>query len=417
MNEAPPYKRLATQRVVEALEESPVVLIHGPRQSGKTWLAKHVGTQRDYAYVSLDNDAVRAAAQADPVGFVADLPLRVIIDEVQRAPTLFTSLKATVDEDRVPGRFILTGSSNVLLVPALADSLAGRMEVVRLLPLAQAEVAGVTPWFIGAIERGAVQNATANRLGPQLAELLVAGGYPAALARRSPASRARWYVDYVDALVQRDVRDMAAITNLDVMPRLMEAVAGQTARLLNMSDLAAPFQVSRTTIRDYTTLLRRLFLVDEQQPWHSNQLSRLVKSPKLHVGDTGLGAALLTEDAGSLYEDRTLYGQFLETFVYQELKKQAIAHEVEPKLLHYRDKDRYEVDIVLQFGGRRLGGVEVKASSTVRESDFRGLRKLASLTGAAFKAGVVLYDGEHTLSFGDRMFAVPIGSLWRRPGA
>lgn len=409
---APLMQRLAAERVLEALEESPVVLIHGPRQSGKTTLAKEIGGQRGYAYFSLDDDALLAAAQVDPVGFVADLPARAIIDEIQRAPTLFTSLKAVIDADRAAGRFILTGSSNVLLLPTLADSLAGRMEVIKLLPLSQVELLGSKPWFLSATESGAFPRRPARRLGQRLAELILAGGYPAALARTTPARRARWYLDYVDALVQRDVRDLANIANLDVLPRLMEAAASQTARLLNVSELAAPFQVSRQTIRDYVTLLERVFLIDEQQPLHLNRLARLVKSAKLHIGDTGMGGALLRVDATALYEERALFGRLLETFVYQELRRQAVAQEVEPRLLHYRDRDQYEVDIVLQFGANRLGGVEVKASSTVTEGDFRGLRKLAGAAGTAFTAGVVLYDGEHTLSFGDKLYAVPIDAIW-----
>ena len=404
--------RLVEPRVEEALGDSPVVLIHGPRQSGKTTLAQRVGARRGYVYLSLDDDVLRAAAEADPVRFVADLPGRVTLDEVQRVPRLFTALKVAVDRDRRPGRFLLTGSANVLLLPTLADSLAGRMALVRLLPFAQCEIEERRPAFADQLFDGAFKTRRAERLGPRLAERIVAGGYPAALARPTPRRRAAWYRDYVETMVQRDVRDLARIASLDALPRLLALAAGQTARLLNVTDLAGPFQLSRPTIRDYVTLLEQVFLVEELPPWHSNRLRRLVKTPKLHVGDAGLAATLLGLDAGSLYEDRGTFGQLVETFVYQELRRQTTGGEGEIRFHHFRDKDGYEVDVVLERGGRQLAGVEVKAGSTVTAADFRGLRKLAAAGGRRFAAGVIIYDGEATVSFGDRLHAVPISALW-----
>lgn len=406
------HPRFVLPRLREALADTPVVLIHGPRQSGKTTLARIVGDKAGYAYLSFDDDVLRASAQADPVGFVADLPEKAVLDEVQRVPELFTSIKAVVDRDRRPGRFILTGSANVLLVPKLADSLAGRMEILRLHPLAQAELAGKPPGFLPALFGAGFKGRPRQRLGGELAERIAAGGYPAALARPNPRRRAAWYRDYIDTLVQRDVRDLARISTLDALPRLMALAAGQTARLINVADLAAPFQLSRPTIRDYVTLLERVFLLDELPSWHSNRLSRLIKTPKLHVGDTGLACALLGADAATLASDRPLLGQLLETFVYQELRRQA-SWEEEPLVFHhFRDKDGVEVDIVLERGGRQLAGVEVKAAATVTAADFKGLRKLQEAAGKRFVSGVVLYDGEVTAPFGDGLFAVPIRSLW-----
>lgn len=404
--------RLVEARLEEALGDSPVVLIHGPRQCGKTTLAWRVGERRRYAYFSLDDVVVRAAAEADPVGFVAELPARAILDEVQRVPSMFTALKVAVDRDRAPGRFLLTGSANVLLVPALADSLAGRMEIIRLFPFAQCEIEGRSPGFLGALFEATFKTRRTERLGLRLAERIVAGGYPAALARATPRRRAAWYRDYVETMVQRDVRDLARIASLDALPRLLALAAGQTARLLNVTDLAGPFQLSRPTIRDYVTLLEQVFLLEELLPWHNNRLSRLVKTPKLHLGDTGVAGSVLGLDAGALHEDRGVLGQLLETFVYQELRRQASGHEDEIRFHHFRDKDGYEVDVVLERGGRQVAGVEVKAAATVTAADFRGLRKLASAVGRRFAAGVVLYDGETSASFGDHLYAVPIRALW-----
>ena len=409
------YRRLAERRLAEALADSPVVLVHGPRQCGKTTLARMAGDPRGYAYFSFDDDVALGAAEADPVGFVADLPARTILDEVQRAPALFTALKTAVDRSRTPGRFLLTGSANVLLVPKLADSLAGRMEILRLHPLAQCELAAREPRFLDALFGGAFKTRKHERLAKDLAERVAAGGYPAALARATARRRAAWYRDYIETLVQRDVRDLTRISSLDALPRLLTLAAGQTARLLNVSDIASPFQLSRPTIRDYVTLLERVFLVEQLPPWHTNRLSRLIKTPKLHVGDSWVACALLGLYAGARSQDRGTLGQLLETFVYQELRRQASWRDDDIRFHHFRDKDGAEVDIVLERGGREVAGVEVKAAATVTAADFRGLRKLKGAAGKRFAVGAVLYDGEASASFGEGLFAVPIRSLWEMP--
>ncbi len=406
------HSRFAEARLVEALADTPAVLIHGPRQCGKTTLARMAGDPRGYAYFSFDDDVALAAAEADPAGFVADLPERATLDEVQRAPGLFTALKTAVDRRRTPGRFLLTGSANGLLVPRLADSLAGRMEILRLHPLAQCELAARAPRFLDRLFAGSFKTRTYERLGAELAERIAAGGYPAALARATPRRRAAWYRDYIETMIQRDVRDLARISALDALPRLLALAAGQTARLLNVTDLASPFQLSRPTIRDYVTLLERVFLLEALPPWHSNRLSRLIKTPKLHVGDTGVACALLGLDASALTRDRGTLGQLLETFVYQELRRQASWHESEIRFHHFRDKDGAEVDIVLERGAHEVAGIEVKGTATVTAADFRGLRKLKDAAGKRFVAGIVLYDGEASVGFGDGLYAVPIRALW-----
>ena len=429
------YPRYLGRHLLEALEDSPVVLIHGPRQCGKTTFAQSVCapdnatgplgvTETGYWYVSLDDDVVRAGAQSDPMGFVADLPERVILDEVQRVPEMFAALKLAVDRRRTPGRFLLTGSTNVLLIPTLADSLAGRMQIVELRPLSQVELAtGRGTWpaniepgqsFLDALFGAGFQLDRTERMGVGLAERIVAGGYPAALIRPTERRIAAWYRDYVEALVQRDVQDLARIRELDAMPRLLAAAASQTARLFNLADLAAPFQLSRPTIQDYVALLERVFLLGRLPAWSTNRLSRLVHAPKLHLCDTGLVCALLGVDSAALYADRTLMGQVMETFAFQELQRQAGWNETPVRFSHYRDRDQIEVDIVLERGVSAVAGVEVKAGATVRPADFRGLRKLRKIAGDRFTNGVVLYDGEMTVSFGDGLYAVPTRRLWEQ---
>jgi len=412
MATTPPYPRFIEAKLGEALADTPIALIHGPRQCGKTTLAQKYGEAHGYEYFSFDDPVVTAAAEADPVGFVGDLPPRATLDEVQRVPSVFTALKAAIDRDREPGRFILTGSANVLFVPKLADSLAGRMAILRLHPLSQSELAGEDPRFIDRLFGGDFRARSHERLGRLLATVIASGGYPAALARSSQSRRAAWYRDYVEALVQRDVRDLARIRSLDVLPRLLAHVAAQTAQLLNVSDLASPFRVSRPTVSDYVILLERIFLLDVLPPWHNNRLSRLVKTPKVHTGDSGVACSLLSLRADDLSRDRTTYGHLLETFAFQELRRQASWQQDDLRFFHFRDKDKDEVDVVIERGARGVAGVEVKAGATVRDKDFRGLRKLQRAAGERFAAGVVLYDGETTSPFGGQLFAVPIRTLW-----
>lgn len=412
MPDLPLHKRLAEPALVEALADSPVVLIHGPRQCGKSTLARMLGDKRGYAYQSFDNDVTRSAAVADPIGFVDGMPDRVILDEIQRVPELFTSIKASVDRDRRPGRFLLTGSANVLLVPKLADSLAGRMAIQRLHPFAQCELTGRSSAFLDHLFTAKFPDRRLARLRDELPARITAGGYPPALARPEGRRRDNWYRDYIDTLVKRDVRDLARISALDALPRLLRMAASRTAQLFNLSDLASSFQLSRVTIGDYVTLLEHVFLLERLPPWHSNRASRLVKTPKLHLGDTGLACGLLGLDAAVLAADRAQLGPLLETFVYQELRRLASWHERSHDFYHFRDRDQVEVDIVIERGAAQLAGVEVKAAATVTATDFRGLRKLRDMAGNRFVAGVVLYDGETCARFGEGMYAVPLRMLW-----
>lgn len=412
MAKADLFPRHLRARVLEALSDSPVVLIHGPRQCGKSTLARQIAAEENLTYFTFDDDVQRLAAQSDPVGFVADLPDGVVLDEVQRVPQLFTSLKATVDANREPGRFVLTGSANVLFVPQLSDSLAGRMEILRLHPLSQAELVRTTTRFISHLFRGGFSaRKSGRRLGKGLADRVVAGGFPAALARSTPGRRGSWYVNYAETLIQRDLRSLARIRSLDALPRLLTLAAEQTARLINVSELSGPFQISRPTIREYVTLLLRIFLLDEVPPWHSNRAKRLIKTPKLHLGDTGLACALLGFDVNTLWQDRAAFGHLLETFVYQELRRLASAHEAPVAFFHFRDKDKIEVDVVCESEGR-IAGVEVKAAATVTERDFKGLRKLKDAAGGRFAAGLLLYDGDAVVPFDRGLYAAPISTLW-----
>lgn len=368
---------------------------------------------RGYGYISFDDD-VRAGAEADPAGFVAALPERIVLDEVQRVPSLFTSIKLEVDRRRIPGRFVLTGSMNVLALPTLQDSLAGRLETVQLHPLTQCELhegQPSGPGFLDALFDGGFPVRPAPRLGTELIDRIVAGGYPPALARPEGRRRANWYRDYIAAQVQRDIGDMSRIRSSEDLPRILTMAATQTAQLFNLSSLSAPFALSRPTIGDYLTLLEQAYLLERLPPWHSNLGKRLLKTPKLHMGDTGFASVLLGASARGLAANRTLLGQLLETFVFQELRRQATWYDDPVAFFHYRDKDGYEVDVVMESRGM-VTGVEVKAGATVTSYDFRGLRRLRDAAGGRFTAGAVFYDGETVVGFGDGFYAVPVRLLW-----
>ena len=410
----PLLERYTKESLLDALEDTPVILIHGSRQCGKTTLAKSVGEVMGYAYITFDDENQLGAAKADPVGFVKSLPEKTILDEIQRVPELFLSIKESVDANRVPGRFILTGSANVLLLPQLSDSLAGRMEIIHLRPLAQCEITGQKPNFLASLFSESLFSAVTNKkttsLGSSLADILVQGGYPAAIQRKAAKRRNAWYRDYITTILQRDIKDLANIRNVNLLPKLLSLAASQTGRLFNSSELAFPFSVSRPTVREYLALLEQIFLIEELSPWHSNRISRLIKTPKLHLSDTGLASSLLGVNADELWKDKELLGQLLETFIYQELRKHASWHDEDLKFYHFRNKDKVEVDIIIEKG-RLKAGIEVKAAATVKQSDFQGLIRLKDACKGDFAGGIVFYDGEQVLPFGDKLYAVPISHL------
>lgn len=407
------FTRHVESRLREALEDSPVVLIQGPRQCGKTTLARAVGETGGYRYMSFDDEDNRAAAEADFMGFVKTLPERVILDEVQKVPEIFSSIKLAVDRDRTPGRFILTGSVSVLHVRGITDSLAGRMDIIRLHPFSQSELEGTAPGFPDALfspEFDVRQEGSDSREAV-IMDKVAAGGYPVAL-QRSGERRADWYRKYAEILLERDSRDIAAIRSPEILSSLLELAAAQTARLLSVNGLSSSFRLSRNTVHDYIFLLEKMFLLEKLPAWHRNRLKRLVKTPKLHVTDTGIACALMRMNAAALSANRPFYGQLLETWVLQELRRQLSGHPEPHVFSHYREKDGAEVDIVIERGAGALAGVEVKASATVRDSDFRGIRRLRDAAGERFSRGVVLYGGERNLRFGEGLYAVPLRSLW-----
>ncbi|MCF6264621.1 MAG: ATP-binding protein [Xanthomonadales bacterium] len=411
------FPRLLQPRLETALEDTPVVLIHGPRQCGKTTLAQVVAELKGYEYLTFDDINLVEAARADPVGFIDRLGSKIVLDEVQHVPELFRSIKLAVDTQRIPGQFLLTGSANVLLLPQLSESLAGRIEILPMLPLARCEVETRNAGLLEYLLKRNFNIQSEGRLGARLEKIVTLGGYPEPLMRKNTQRRLRWHQNYIETIVQRDIRELARISNLEAIPRILELAALQSGQLLNMSRIAAPFKLSRPTVAAYFSLLQNVFLLDVLPAWHGNRGKRLIKTPKVHMVDTGLAAALLGANEKSLSGNRKLLGQLLESFVYNELQRQASALDSDLSFYHFRDKDQYEVDIVIEQPGVGLMGIEVKASATVRESDFRGLKRLKVTAGAEFNLGVILYDGDRVLAFGENLLALPISTLWGTVGA
>ena len=404
------HPRFVERRVREALADTRVVLVCGPRQSGKTTLAERTAGA-DMPFVTLDDATALEAALSDPVGFVRGFD-RLVIDEVQRAPGLILAIKAAVDRDPRPGRFLLTGSADLMTLPVVADSLAGRMSIIRLFPLAQAEIQDNSPTFLDRAFAGEAPTVTSPAVGDALVSAVLAGGYPEALARTTWRRRRDWHLDYIEAIVQRDVRDIARIEQLSSMPGLLRILAEHSGQLVNYSRLGAPLDMNHVTTRKYVGVFENLFLVRSLPPWHTNALSRLTKSPKLHFIDGGLLAALRGLGPDRLRRERKAFGALLETFVFAELLKHAGWSDDRPTFSHFRDKEGNEVDVVLEDNEGRVVGVEVKAAASTSSADFSGLRRLANACGERFALGMVLYDHDRIVPFGERLFAVPISALW-----
>ncbi len=405
-------RNLRTQLEV-ALSDTPVVCLLGPRQCGKSTLARQgEGSRR---YINLDDGDLLRLALADPKGFIDELPKKVTIDEIQRAPELMLAIKRNVDADRQPGRFLLTGSANLLQLPRLADSLAGRMACLYLHPLTESEKTGaagnfLTDWMTGRIKP---ELTSSPQPAPsRLPGILVAGGYPEVMGRT--VSRAReWQRQYLSSIIERDIRDVAEVKQGGDVARLLAYLSHQTAQLLNVSAVANALGHTRPTIDRYLALLEKLFLIRVLPAWHSNHSKRLVKAPKLHVRDSGLATTLSDLSATQWNEARGRFGHVLESFVIQQLVAMGDWSELAPSFWHYRDKDQVEVDCVIEVSGK-VWGVEVKAAASISPTDGKGLLRLAEIAGDRFQGGIVLYDGPSVIRLNrrDDLLAVPLAKLW-----
>ncbi|MDR1163029.1 MAG: ATP-binding protein [Candidatus Accumulibacter sp.] len=413
-------KRTIVIRLLEALSDTPVVFLRGARQTGKTTLVRQLledpsGVENSRRYISLDSATALAGALEDPTGFLRGLKKPVIIDEAQRASVLMLAIKEDVDRERRAGRYLLTGSANMLALPGIADSLAGRMEVLTLTPLSQGEIAGVREDFIATLFQKDFPSkdtgAAASKKGAIL-KAVTLGGYPEALSRSDPNRRAAWFDSYITTLVERDIRDIAHIQDVSGLIRLLRLLGARSGSLYNQAELSRSLGMPASTLGRYIPLLEVLFLIHFLPAWSSNLGKRLVKSPKIHVCDSGLACHLCGAGVERLTDDPVLAGRLLESFVAGELLKQSTWTEHPVTLYHYRSQSGEEVDVLLEDRAGRVAAVEVKLAAGVAWRDVKGLTSLRDALGDRFIRGVVVYTGEEVVPMGDRIYALPVGMMF-----
>jgi predicted AAA+ superfamily ATPase len=402
-----------------ALDDTPAVILHGPRQSGKTTLVKALASGKNripHRYVTLDDALTLELATRDPAGFVANLPDHVIIDEIQLAPRTFRSIKQSIDDNRKPGRFILTGSANALLIPQLSNTLVGRSEIHTLLPLSQSEIEGAPGKLIDRLFQGGVQNFVGQRYDLTRLDLikrLMNGGFPEVIARRQKERKQIWFDSYVVELIQRDIRDLSNIEGLTILPRVLGLLAGRAANLWNLADLSRTIGVPQTTLKRYLALFEATFLIHTLPAWSGKFSKRLTKTSKLMTNDTGLLCHLLGIDEDRLLADPFRIGPILENFVFVEIKKQSTWSDTSVQLMHFRTHQDDEVDLVLEKRNGEIVAIETKAAASFNSKDCASLERLRDELGRKFVAGLILYTGSQVLPVSDRIIAAPISILWQ----
>lgn len=406
--------RKASALVSEALADTRIVVINGARQVGKSTLAREVSrSAAQLVERSLDRPAHREAATSDPEGFLEHDGL-MVIDEVQRVPDLWLAMKAVVDSDPHPGQFLLTGSARLLTLSSLPDALPGRTETIELWPLSQGEIDGHPDGFVdAAFSRGVELIRDPNTPDTpridraEYFERAARGGYPDVVRRDLPRRRGRLLASYLSDMVSRDVHQVAQIQRSESMQRLLQLLAGQVAGILNVSRLSNDLSLDTATVRSYLSILETIFVIKRVPAYAPSPLTRATAAPKITFVDSGLATHL----TGGLAQGSAA-GNLLENFVLGELGRQITWCEPGVQLFHYRDRDQREVDAVLEDLAGRVIGIEVKAATSVRSDDFRGLRVLRDRLGDRFHAGFVLHCGHDRLSFGDSLGCLPISALW-----
>lgn len=411
------FARGIQEELRDILSVSRAAAIIGPRQAGKSTLARQLQQAGAVPnYFTLDDEATRTAALADPDGFALSLPRPAVIDEVQRAPDVMLAVKQILDQDQTPGQFLLTGSTDLMTARVIADALPGRVEYVNLWPLSQSEVSGNLSSVIDALLAGAPPQVTGAPKGRAAsAEVVVTGGFPEAL-RRTARQRTRYFRSYVQTVLGRDLPEIGQIrVDPSKLEQLLRVLAARTSGLANYSALGRELALDDKTVKAHVELLSQLFLLHRLSPWSGNLGARQVKMPKLLLADSGMAAALVGADAArySAPDQGSLAGMLLETFVAMELVKQATWSSEAVELFFYRDTEKREVDVVIESAAGDVVAIETKAAAGVTTSDLRGLELLRAKLGARFKAGIVVYSGEHTLPMADRIWALPLSGLWQ----
>lgn len=408
--------RALSARVIEALQDTPVVVVNGPRQAGKTTLVTTMRYPGSHEIATLDDLTTRMAARGDPRAFLLRPVDTLVIDEAQLEPGLFRAVKAEVDRDRRPGRFLLTGSSRLLSAPDMADSLVGRVETIELWPFAERELVDPTGTaFVDAVftaPETLLRSGTVTRA--DLMDRILAGGFPE-VARRSPARRRAWFDGYVRTLIERVVHEIAQIERVAEIPRLVRRCAARTGTELNTASIAVELGIPARTVSSYLAHLATTFLIRLVPAWSTNLSAKVVRRPKLLMVDTALAAHLTATSTTQLQRPDGPIGPLLETLVGTELTRQLSWSQTGTTLWHFRDRGGTEVDFVLEHPDGRVVGIEVKATMTPRPADLRGLRLLAERLGDRFTYGCLLSAAPEATPFGPRIATLPVSALWTEP--
>jgi predicted AAA+ superfamily ATPase len=411
-DDTPTYPRHIRSRIIDALADTRVVFLLGARQVGKSTLSRSIAeNEHPASTVTLDDTVFRDAALSDPAGFLSGLNRPVVIDEVQRAPDLLLEIKRDVDRDTRPGRYLLTGSANVVSNRRILDALTGRMEIVRLAPLTQAEVHRSPLNVVDAFFEARPPRIIGAPVGlSAVAGAIAGGGYPEARLR-SGARRDRWFASYLETTLDRDLRDISDARKLDHVPRLLRHLAAQSARLFSARNVATRLDLSPDTVRDYVALLQTVFLIHILPAWRPGLGQREVQTPKLHVTDSGLLLHLLGADEARVGSDDQVTGRVFESFVAMEVLRHVDWSAVDARVYHYRRRDE-EIDLVIESRAGDVVAIEVKAGATPRVGDWAPLARLRDSLGRRFRAGILIHTGEVTIPLGDRLWAVPVSGLW-----
>ena len=406
--------------IKELLEEEPVVILTGARTVGKSTLLAACAAAHDTQVVDLDEVATRTAVTADPGLFVSsDQPKPVCIDEFQHVLPLLDAIKAELNRDLRAGRYLLTGSTRYSTLPVASQSLTGRAHIVTMWPLSQGELAGRRESALDALlsdPKSLITVTPSTTLRADYERIILAGGFPLALARQSGKARDRWFRDFITLVIEKDVLEIRKVRQRQVLPRILRRLAGQTGQLLNMSHVADAVGLDADIVSDYIGLLEAVFLVHRLDAFGQSITKRATRTPKIHAVDTGLAAYLLgvTKQKLDARTPTTLtqFGHLVETFAVNELIKQAGWSEHSVNFFHFRTKDQQEVDLVIEDDSGAIVAIEVKAAATITDNDFRGLRALRDKLGRDFVAGAVINLGQRCYTYEDRLHVLPLDKLW-----
>ncbi|MFC1838418.1 ATP-binding protein [Thermodesulfobacteriota bacterium] len=405
------YPRWQKTTINHLMLERRVLLLNGPRQSGKTTLARELESDQ-IEYRTLDDSTLREAAENDPKGFIKRRTKTLIIDEAQRSPSLLPAIKKAVDEDTSPGQYLLTGSANIQSLPTVRESLAGRIAKIRLRPLAQGEMKKIAPLFIESAFEQSFSRSHINCDRDALLEIAFRGGFPEAMALQDRA-RKRWHADYINAILERDLKDIARIHRKNDMQELVNVLAAWSGKFMDISAIGSGLSIKRPTIESYINALETLYLIERVSPWTKTDYDRVGKQSKLFMVDSGLMTSLLRWQIDQVRLDSDRSGKLVETFAFNEIMAQIDAGDGIYKLFHYRDREKREIDFLIEREDNALLGIEIKAGSAINKNDFKHMAWFKNnIAKNRLFVGVILYTGEHSASFGNDMWAIPFGMLW-----